>query len=107
MVVFVTNQSNLDYDNAREFCGHKKLSESLQIETFFTPPYHSWERGLNEHTNGLIREFYPKSTNFKIVKEENFQKVVDLINHRPRKSLDYLTPYEVFFASSDTVAFHP
>jgi IS30 family transposase len=97
----------MTFDNGREFCGHEKLSESLQIETFFANPYHSWERGLNEHTNGLIREFYPKNTNFKIVKEEDFQNVVDLINHRPRKSLDYRTPYEVFFASSEPVAFHP
>lgn len=97
----------MTFDNGREFCGHEKLSERLQIQTFFANPYHSWERGLNEHTNGLIREFYPKSTNFKIVKELDFQKVVNLINHRPRKSLDYRTPHEVFFASSEPVAFHP
>ena len=97
----------MTFDNGREFCGQENLSERLQIQTFFANPYHSWERGLNEHTNGLIREFYPKSTNFKIVKEENFQKAVDFINHRPRKSLDYRTPYEVFFASSEPVAFHP
>jgi transposase, IS30 family len=95
----------MTFDNGREFCGHEKLSERLKLETFFANPYHSWERGLNEHTNGLIREFYPKNTNFKIVKEEDFQKVVDLINHRPRKSLDYRTPHEVFFASSEPVAF--
>ncbi|HBC40679.1 MAG TPA: hypothetical protein DCZ88_01940 [Pseudanabaena sp.] len=82
-------------------------SPSLKLETFFANPYRSWERALNEHKNGLIREFYPKSTNFKIMKEENFQKVVHLIKHRLRKSLDYRTPYEVFFASSDTIAFHP
>lgn len=105
--VKTTFRKTMTFDNGREFCGHEQLSQTLQIETFFANPYHSWERGLNEHTNGLIREFYPKSTNFKIVKEENFQKVVNLINHRPRKSLDYLTPYEVFFVSSDTVAFHP
>lgn len=97
----------MTFDNGREFCGHEKLSERLQIQTFFANPYHSWERGLNEHTNGLIREFYPKNTNFKIVKELDFQKVVNLINHRPRKSLDYRTPHEVFFASSEPVAFHP
>ena len=100
-------RKTMTFDNGREFCGHEKLSESLKLETFFANPYHSWERGLNEHTNGLIREFYPKSTNFKIVKEEDFQKAVDFINHRPRKSLDYRTPYEVFFASSEPVAFHP
>ena len=102
-----TSRKTMTFDNGREFCGHEKLSERLKLETFFANPYHSWERGLNEHTNGLIREFYPKSTNFKIVKEEDFQKAVNLINHRPRKSLDYRTPYEVFFASSEPVAFHP
>jgi IS30 family transposase len=61
---------------------------------------------LNEHTNGLIRQFYPKSTNFKIVKEEDFQKIVNLINHRPKKSLDYRTPHEVFFGASEHVALH-
>jgi hypothetical protein len=76
----------MTFDNGREFCGHEKLSESLKVEVFFATPDHSWERGLNEHTNGLIREFYPKSTNFKIVKQEDFQKVVDFINHRVRKS---------------------
>jgi IS30 family transposase len=98
-------RKTMTFDNGREFCGHEKLSESLKLDTFFANPYHSWERGLNEHTNGLIREFYPKSTNFKIVKEEDFQRAVDFINHRPRKSLDYRTPYEVFFASSEPVAF--
>ena len=97
----------MTFDNGREFCGQENLSEKLQIQTFFANPYHSWERGLNEHTNGLIREFYPKSTNFKIVKEENFQKAVDFINHRLGKSLDYCTSYKVFFDSSEPVAFHP
>jgi IS30 family transposase len=99
-------RKTMTFDNGRGFCRHEKLSESLEPKTFFTNPYHSWERGLNEHKNGLIRGFYPKSTNFNIVKEEDFQRVVDFINHRPRKSLGYRTPYEVFFASSEPVAFH-
>jgi len=95
----------MTFDNGREFCGHQKLSKGMGLDCFFATPYHSWERGLNEHTNGLIRQFFPKSTNFKIVKEEDFQNVVNLINHRPRKSLDYRTPYEVFFQeSSEPVA---
>ena len=85
-------RKTMTFDNGREFCGHEKLSESLKVEAFFATPDHSWELGLNEHTNGLIREFYSKSINFKIVKEEDFQKVVDFINHRARKSLDYRTP---------------
>lgn len=93
-------RKTMTFDNGREFCGHQELSKTLGLACFFANPYHSWERGLNEHTNGLIRQFFPKSTNFKIVKKEDFQTVVDLINHRPRKSLDYRTPYEVFFSSS-------
>ena len=57
-------RKTMTFDNGRGFCGHEKLSESLELKTFFANPYHSWERGLNKHTNGLIREFYPKSTNF-------------------------------------------
>ena len=94
----------MTFDNGREFCGHEKLSESQNLECFFANPYHSWERRLNEHTNGLIRQFYPKFTNFKIVEEEDFQKIVNLINHRPRESLDYLTPHEVFLGASEPVA---
>jgi transposase, IS30 family len=93
-------RQTMTFDNGREFCGHQELAEKLGLSTFFANPYHSWERGLNEHTNGLIRQFFPKGTNFKIVKPEALQKVVELINHRPRKSLDYRTPFEVFFAST-------
>jgi IS30 family transposase len=75
-----TFRKAMTFDNGREFCGYEKLSTNLQIDTFFATPYHLWKRGLNEHTNGLIREFYLKCTNFKIVKEDNFQKVVNLIN---------------------------
>jgi acyl carrier protein len=60
-------------------------------------PYHSWERGLNEHTNGLLRQFFPKGTNFKILKPEEVERAVNLINNRPRKCLDYRTPNEVFY----------
>lgn len=91
-----TFRKTMTFDNGREFCGHQKLSDALGLSCFFANPYHSWERGLNEHTNGLLRQFFPKGTNFKIVKLEALKRVVDLINHRPRKSLDYRTPYEVF-----------
>jgi IS30 family transposase len=96
---------SMTFDNGREFCGHQEIAERLGLSCFFANPYHSWERGLNEHTNGLIRQFFPKDTNFKIVKQEDFQIAVDLINDRPRKSLDYRTPREVFFSlSSEPVA---
>jgi transposase, IS30 family len=90
-------RKTMTFDNGKEFSGHQKLAEVLGLSCFFANPYHSWERGLNEHTNGLLRQFFPKGTNFKIVKPEQLQKVVELINHRPRKSLDYRTPYEVLY----------
>ena len=95
----------MTFDNGKEFSGHAELSEKLKLSCYFATPYHSWERGLNEHTNGLLRQFFPKQTNFRTVKPEALEKAVMLINQRPRKSLDYKTPFEVFYADrSDTVA---
>jgi transposase, IS30 family len=86
----------LSFNNGKEFSGHRKIAEELDILCFFARPYHSWERGLNEHTNELLRQFFPKGTNFLITKSEDLESAVDLINNRPRKSLDYRTPFEVF-----------
>jgi IS30 family transposase len=84
-------------DNGKEFSSHQELSRKLDVDIYFANPYHSWERGLNEHTNGLLRQFFPKGTNLKIVKPEEVKRVVNLINNRPRKCLDYRTPFEVFY----------
>ncbi|WP_245395606.1 IS30 family transposase [Anthocerotibacter panamensis] len=100
----VEKRKTLTSDNGKEFSGHEKLAATLKISWYFARPYHSWERGLNEHTNGLIRQFFPKSTNFKTVKPEKLQKVVNLINHRPRKCLDYRTPHEVSFEELGAIA---
>lgn len=89
-------RQTMTFDNGKEFTNHAELSANLGVSCFFARPYHSWERGLNEHTNGLLRQFFPKGTNFKIIKQEELKKAVDLINHRPRKSLGFLTPFEVF-----------
>jgi IS30 family transposase len=67
-------------DNGKEFSRHEELSQALSASFYFANPYHSWERGLNEHTNGLLRQFFPKGTNFKIVKSEDVQRVVKLIS---------------------------
>ena len=94
-------------DNGKEFSYHEELSETLSASFYFANPYHSWERGLNEHTNGLLRQFFPKGTNFKIVSPEEVEKAVELINNRPRKCLDYRTPFEVFYElTSDSDALH-
>jgi IS30 family transposase len=92
------HRKTMTFDNGKEFSGHQKLAEKLELSCYFANPYHSWERGLNEHSNGLVRQFFPKGTNFKIVKPEQVKTAVDLINDRPRKSLDYRTPSEVFYA---------
>ena len=85
---------------ARSKAKHEQLAVTLGVQCYFANPYHSWERGLNEHTNGLIRQFFPKGTIFRIVKQDEVDTVVELINHRPRKSLGYRTPHEVFWGQS-------
>jgi transposase, IS30 family len=85
------------FDNGKEFSKHQELSKQLNAPCFFANAYASWERGLNEHTNGLIRQFFPKSTDFTKVAPQELKHAVDLINQRPRKSLDYRTPLEVIF----------
>ena len=85
-------------DNGKEFSKHEEMARELGVKNYFANPYHSWERGLNEHTNGMLRQFFPKGTNLKIAKPEELQKAVDMLNNRPRKSLDYRTPFEVFYS---------
>jgi len=84
-------------DNGKEFAYHKEVSEALDSKFYFAHPYSSWERGLNEHTNGLIRQYLPKKTDFTQISKEEIITIQDKLNHRPRKVLNYRTPYEVFF----------
>jgi transposase, IS30 family len=103
--ISIEDVKTMTFDNGKEFSGHAKIAEELDVLCFFATPYHSWERGLNEHTNGLLRQFFPKGTNFLIVKPKDLENAVNLINNRPRKSLDYRTPFEVFYRhTSDSVA---
>jgi IS30 family transposase len=88
--------NTLTVDNGKEFAGHKSLSQALGIAIYFAHPYRSWERGLNEHTNGLLRQYLPKKTPFDRLTQRQLDKIVAKINNRPRKVLGYLTPYEVF-----------
>lgn len=89
--------NTITYDNGKEFSKHLELSQALNTSCYFATPYHSWERGLNEHTNGLIRQYLPKSTCFSEVSDELIQVIEDKLNHRPRKALNYKTPFEVFY----------
>ena len=86
----------ITFDNGREFSGHQTIATMLQAKCYFAKPYHSRERGLNEHTNRLLRQFIPKKTNFKHVTNEDIAFYQNLINNRPRKILNYKTPIEVF-----------
>ena len=84
-------------DNGKEFADHQQVSKRLTAKIYFAHPYHSWERGLNENTNGLIRQYFPKNTDFKSITVESVRNVMNRLNNRPRKTLDYATPNEVFF----------
>jgi IS30 family transposase len=84
-------------DNGKEFCDHKHIAARLQARIYFAHPYASWERGLNENTNGLVRQYFPKKYEFARISDKDLQQVEDLLNNRPRKTLGFRTPNEVFF----------
>ncbi|MGH7240242.1 MAG: IS30 family transposase [Candidatus Saccharimonadales bacterium] len=86
----------LTADNGKEFANHQHISQILEASFFFATPYHSWERGLNEHTNGLIRQYFPKGQSLDEVTQNDLDRVENLLNKRPRKVLQYSTPIEVF-----------
>ena len=86
----------LTFDNGNEFALHDKISKETGATVYFAEPYSPWERGLNENTNGLIRRFYPKGTDFNRISEFEIANVQNLLNERPRKILGFRTPKEVF-----------
>ncbi len=90
-------RQTMTYDNGIEFSEHQKTERDANIKIYFAYPYHSWKRGTNENTNGLLREFFPKGSPFKDVTQTHVDRAVRLLNTRPRKCLNYLTPEEVFF----------
>jgi IS30 family transposase len=83
-------------DNGTEFAQHRLLAKKLKADIYLCTPYHSWERGTNENTNGLIRQYFPKSTNFDLIKPIEVKRVMDKLNRRPRKILNFNTPRQVF-----------
>ena len=83
-------------DRARLTAIEATVAEALGAQTFFANPYCSWERGINENTNGLLRQFFPKGTDFKKVSYKKVYEAVDLLNKRPRKTRGYLSPNEIF-----------
>jgi IS30 family transposase len=89
----------MTYDNGKEFAQHAQIAERLEANAYFAHPYHSWERGLNENTNGLIRQYFPKGSSFDHVTASDVKRVEQLLNTRPRKCLDYATPNDIFNVS--------
>jgi len=86
----------ITFDNGKEFAAHQDIAHALKARIFFATPYHAWERGLNENTNGLIRDFFPKGTDFSTISNAEVAKIERLLNARPRKSLGFRSPQEVF-----------
>lgn len=86
---------SITFDNGKEFAEHRTLTRRLGVEIYFADPYASWQRGANENTNGLLRQYFPKGTDFTTVSHRAVARVEQSINDRPRRRLNYRTPNEV------------
>ena len=91
-------------DNGKEFANHEKIAKRFKCDFYFAHPYSSWERGTNENTNGLIRQYFPKDRDFRTITDKELIHAMQRINNRPRKRLEYKTPNQVFFEKSFNVA---
>ncbi len=88
-------RKTLNLDNGKEFVEHQQLAAEAESKIYVAKPYCAWQRDTSEHTNGLIRQFFPKGTDLVRIPERRLVKVQDLLNNRPRKRLGYRTPLEV------------
>jgi transposase, IS30 family len=96
LLPFKNSVLTMTSDNGKEFSSHLDIANNLDANFYFAKPYHSWERGLNEHTNGLVRQYFPKKTNFLNITEQDLQLVENALNNRPRKVLNFFTPQQIF-----------
>ncbi len=101
---FKARVHTLTTDNGREFAAHRAIARQLDAAFYFAHPYASWERGTNENTNGLVRQYFPKKLRFDTIKPEEINLAMQRLNHRPRKCLNFKTPHEVFMQSLRRVA---
>jgi transposase, IS30 family len=90
----------LTSDHGKEFAYHQQIAERLHLKFYFAHPYAAWERGTNENTNGLLRQYFPKKDDFQAVSHKQIEQAMSRLNFRPRKALRFKTPFEVFFHSS-------
>lgn len=93
-------RKTLTVDNGSEFSGFKKFEKNTGIEIYFAKPYTPWQRGASENTNGLLRQYFPKGSNFKKLTEKEVKEAVKRLNNRPRKCLGYRTPHEIFWKAA-------
>lgn len=89
-------KKSLTYDRGTEMSGHQRFTEISGIPVFFADPYSPWQRGTNENTNGLVRQYLPKKTDFREVSDDKLLKIQNELNVRPRKGLDYFDPKQIF-----------
>jgi IS30 family transposase len=94
---YIEKTHTITADNGKEFAAHELIAKALNANIYFAHPYSSWERGLNENTNGLIRQYFTKGSSFETITDEEVERVMEKLNHRPRKTLNFKTPHEVFF----------
>jgi IS30 family transposase len=87
----------LTSDHGKEFADHQLIAETLQLKFYFAHPYAAWERGPNENTNGLLRQYFPKKSDFKTISNTKIEQTMSKLNFRPRKTLRFKTPFEVFY----------
>jgi len=87
----------LTSDHGKEFADHELIAETLQLKFYFAHPYAAWERGTNENTNGLLRQYFPKKSDFKTISNKKIEQTLSKLNFRPRKTLRFKTPFEVFY----------
>jgi IS30 family transposase len=99
LIPYKNNVHTITSDNGSEFAEHQYIAKKLNAKFFFAHPYSSWERGLNEYTNGLIRQYIPKSSDFNHYSNEFIALIQNKINRRPRNKLNFLTPSKLFYAS--------
>jgi IS30 family transposase len=92
---FAERVLTITFDNGKEFCEHEAIAAALGARIYFAHPYASWERGLNENTNGLLRQYFPKGTDLAQLTDAEVQRANNLLNNRPRKTLGYRTPLEI------------
>ena len=88
---------SLTSDNGKEFSLHQEIASHLDLDFYFARPYAAWERGTNENMNGLLRQYFPKKCDLKTITNKEIHSVMNKLNNRPRKCLDFKTPFEVFF----------